>query len=61
MKKCEGCGIFLDSPDKYKHINLTNGALTLCLQCLDDFNRKNPELIALKEEIKKLRNKEHED
>jgi hypothetical protein len=40
-RKCEGCGLHGDSV-KYIRVHVTNGVLTLCRQCLDDVNRKNP-------------------
>lgn len=46
MGNCEGCG---SRPGiSYKTISLTNGSLHLCVRCLDDISRKNPELIAAK-------------
>lgn len=39
-KPCDGCGTY----GVHKDIHTTNGALRLCVQCLDDINRKNPEL-----------------
>jgi hypothetical protein len=53
MSKCEGCGI----PYAHTHVKviLTNGALTLCRQCLDEFNGKSPLLIQAKAEIEQLR------
>lgn len=44
--KCEACGM-IDGKERIK-VRTTNGALVLCRQCLDDINRKNPELPALK-------------
>lgn len=44
--KCEGCGIWGVA---FAKINVTNGVLTLCRTCLDDVNRKNPEVRALRE------------
>lgn len=46
MTKCEGCGSIGSA--EYIKIHVTNGALTLCRQCLDDINRKNPEVAALR-------------
>ncbi len=51
-KKCEGCGTIGGA--EYIKVRTTNGALTLCRQCLDDINRKNPEVAALKAEIERL-------
>lgn len=46
-RKCEGCGLRGDG--EYIKIHVTNGVLTLCRQCLDDVNRKNPELPAIRQ------------
>lgn len=43
---CEGCGVHGNV--ELTRINVTNGVLTLCRTCLDDVNRKNPELARLK-------------
>ena len=40
--KCEGCDM-VGNP--VVEVCLTNGALNLCKQCLNDFNAKNPQLI----------------
>ncbi len=39
MVECAGCGCVDLEMSK---IHVTNGALTLCKQCLSDINRKNP-------------------
>ena len=49
-KICDGCGVLGPSIRVY----VTNGALTLCEQCLGDVNRKNPELVTLKAEANRL-------
>ena len=49
-KRCEGC-----HGKAVIRVLVTNGALDLCQQCLDDFNRKNPELAILKAEITRLK------
>lgn len=54
IRKCEGCGL-ISATREYVSINLTNGGLTLCRQCLDEFNAKNPELPVLRSEIARLR------
>ncbi len=42
-KKCDACGLISDvAPMIY--VRTTNGGLSLCRQCLDDINRKNPAL-----------------
>lgn len=56
--KCEGCGA-VDWADKFKKIHVTNGALMLCVQCLSDINRKNPELVALRAENAALHRYKH--
>jgi ribosome-binding protein aMBF1 (putative translation factor) len=48
--KCEGCGA---RDGNFKKINVTNGVLNLCRQCLDDVNRKNPELIEIRAALAK--------
>lgn len=50
--KCEACGDI--GGDKYTHVHTTNGGLELCKQCLDDINRKNPELLALKKDFDRV-------
>ena len=47
--RCEGCGLTTIREDEYTRIHVLNGVLCLCKQCLFDVNRKNPELIALKQ------------
>lgn len=42
MRKCEACGTM--PAKEYSSIRTTNGVLHLCRQCLDDLNRKNPEI-----------------
>lgn len=49
--KCEGCGSRVLS---MRIINTTNGSLRLCTTCLDDVNRKNPDLIAANAQIADL-------
>jgi hypothetical protein len=49
--QCEGCGFLTGNRDDYKAIHVTNGVLTLCMQCLGDVNRKNPELVELREQL----------
>ena len=47
--RCEGChfaGVV--------RIQVPNGVLTLCRQCLDTVNRKNPELVALRPRLAAL-------
>lgn len=45
--KCEACG---QRGDDFQviYISTTNGGLFLCRQCLDDVNRKNPDLLRLR-------------
>lgn len=50
MAKCEACGV----PEASRHVNTTNGGLFLCQQCLDDINRKNPEVAELKAERERM-------
>lgn len=47
MRPCEGCGM-LGEKVEYMDVRVTNGVLHLCRQCLDDVNRKNPELKAMR-------------
>lgn len=51
--KCEGCGV----PNIGKHtlVRLLNGGLTLCPNCLAEFNGKNPQLISTRAENAALR------
>lgn len=47
--KCEACGtIDHTGTIEYVRVRTTNGGLLLCRLCLDDINRKNPELLAMK-------------
>lgn len=48
-ERCEGCHTW--GKVEIIKIHVTNGVLALCRQCLDDVNRKNPELIELKKQI----------
>lgn len=48
LRACDGCGL-LSASEPAKHINLTNGGLDLCPQCLSDINRKSPLLAAERE------------
>ncbi len=48
--RCEGCWTFGPRVELID-IHVTNGLLTLCRQCLDDVNRKNPELVTLKSRL----------
>lgn len=50
MRKCDGCGVAAT-----RSVRVTNGVLFLCQQCLDDVNRKNPDLAKAKEEVALLR------
>lgn len=45
--RCEACGLCGVGVDTIQ-VRTTNGALSLCRQCLDDINRKNPALAGLK-------------
>jgi DNA-directed RNA polymerase subunit M/transcription elongation factor TFIIS len=60
-RKCEGCGTRGDNVT-YIKVRVTNGSLMLCQQCLDDVNRKNPELTALRERLAGLAERwKHQD
>ena len=41
--KCEACGL-ISSATEYITVRTTNGGLILCSQCLNDINRKNPQI-----------------
>jgi hypothetical protein len=47
--KCEGCG-----SAAVRRVHTTNGGLALCQQCLDDINRKNPELMRFNKALTKF-------
>lgn len=49
---CEGCA---KNTGKHVTIRLLNGGLILCVECLAEFNGKNPELNLLRAERDKLR------
>jgi hypothetical protein len=51
---CEACGL-LSAEAEYIRVRTTNGGLVLCRQCLDDVNRKNQEVAALKQEVELLK------
>lgn len=53
-ERCEGCHIEGVSVN-FRHIHLRNGVLTLCLECLECVNGKNPELAVLRAEVRRLR------
>lgn len=53
-RKCEACGTW---GQHLMFVRTTNGALWLCRQCLDDINRKNPELTEAIKVITGLRRK----
>lgn len=42
-RACEVCGL-ISMTAEYIKVHTTNGSLRLCRQCLDDINRKNPEV-----------------
>jgi protein-arginine kinase activator protein McsA len=50
---CEACGV-QGVNVQTTHIRTTNGSLYLCKLCLDDINRKNPEIAELKKRIAEL-------
>jgi hypothetical protein len=52
-RECEGCGLH-GAHLAHPFIHLTNGALTLCEQCLAEFNGKNPELAALRNDFARV-------
>lgn len=46
MITCDACGLFSKNT-KIVQVHTTNGHLQLCLQCLADFNCKNPVLAGI--------------
>jgi hypothetical protein len=53
-QKCEACG--LHGPGaKLVSIHVTNGVFCVCPLCLEQVNRKNPELASLRAEVERLR------
>lgn len=55
---CEACGMKVDGR-KWIKVRTTNGALTLCKQCLDDINRKSPLLVEREAEAAAMRKALH--
>lgn len=49
MNKCDACGLQGQNVELI-YVRTTNGGITLCRQCLDEINRKNPETKSVKEQ-----------